>query len=340
MTEKNYAKKKNKKKLAEQVFMLFKKRGKEAFEIAKKAMLQEKITYKQVHDALNYFIQENWQAIQHPALISLICEVVGGNPKETTAVGAAMILLAGAADIHDDIIDQSLTKGSKNTVLGEFGKDLALLVGDALIFKGLLILYEACEKFPKKKKQAILDLTKKAFFELGSAEANEAKFKGNMNITPEEYWNLVQTKASIIDAYARIGVIIGNGNLKQAEIFGNYGRTFGVLTTLREDFIDIFEPNELQNRFKNECLPLPLLYAIQNKEERKEIVTKLEKEKMTEEDAYAIVELVWSKKPVQHLIRQMHDMVKETIQSLKIVKKTTLYKELKLLLEATVEDIK
>ncbi|MGB9671624.1 MAG: polyprenyl synthetase family protein [Candidatus Bathyarchaeales archaeon] len=331
---------KRKKKLAEQVLILFKERGIDAFEMAKKAVLQEKIAYKPLHDVLNYFIQENWRTFQHPALISLTCEAVGGNPKETTAVGAAMILLAGAADVHDDIIDQSVTKGLKETVFGKFGKDLALLVGDSLIFKGLVMLHEACEKFPVKTKKAILELTREAFFELESAEAKEAKFKGNLSITPEEYWSIVQMKASITDAYARIGAIIGGGNPKQIEALGNYGRTFGVLTTLREDFIDIFEPDELQNRFKNECLPLPLLYAIQDKEVKREIIAKLEQEKITEEEAYTIVELVWDKKPVQNLIKQMHTMAKRTKLSLKFIKKPILHKEFALTIEATIEDIK
>jgi geranylgeranyl pyrophosphate synthase len=327
------------KKLAEQALILFRSRGKEAFEIAKQAVLQEKIAYKPLHEVLNYFIQENWRAFQHPALISLTCEAVGGNPKETTAVGAAMILLAGAADIHDDIIDQSVTKGSKETVFGKFGRDIALLVGDALIFKGLRMLYEACEKFSAKKRKAILNLTREAFFELVSAEAKEAKFKGNLGVTPEEYWDIVQMRASITSAYARIGVIIGDGNQKQIETLGNYGKTFGVLTTLREDFIDIFEPDELQNRFKNECLPLPMLYAIRDEQIKKKIVAMLEKGKITEREAYTIVELIWNKKSVQNLIKEMHKMVEEVEQSLKTIKESTLRRELALIIEATVEDI-
>lgn len=330
---------KDKMKLAEQALLLFKKRGKEAFEMAKNAILKEKIPYKPIHDALSYFIQENWRAFQHPALISLACEAVGGNPEETTAVGAAMILLAGAADVHDDIIDQSTTKGSKETVLGRFGNDIALLVGDALLFKGLMMLNDACKKFPEKKKEAILNLAKKAFFELGSAEASEAKLKGNLNITPEEYWKIIQMKASITSAYTSIGAIIGNGTKKQIEALGDYGKIFGILTTLRDDFIDIFEPDELQNRFRNECLPLPVIYAMQDEKAKEEIITRMRREKITEEEAYEIVELVWNKKPVQNLIKQMHMMVKDAKQLLTLTKNRKLEEKLTLLLEATIENV-
>lgn len=331
--------KRHEKKLAEQALILFRSRGKEAFEMAKQAILEEKITYKPVYDALSYFIQETWRAMQHPTIISLACEAVGGDPKETTAVGAAVILLAGAADVHDDIIDKSTLKGPKETVFGKYGVELALLVGDALLFKGLTMLHAACEKFPVKKGKAILKLVKEAFFELGSAEANEAKFKGNLNVTPEEYLNVVKMKASITDAYARIGAIIGGGNQKQIEVLGNYGKTLGVLTTLREDFIDIYEPDELQNRFKNECLPLPVLYAIQDEKTKREIITKLGHGKITDEEAYKIVEIVLNNKQVQNLIKQMHSMVKETKHVLEIIKAPVLHKQLTLLIEAVIEEI-
>ena len=42
-----------------------------------------------------------------PGLLSVYCEAVGGDPNETAQVGAAMVLLVAAADLHDDIIDES-----------------------------------------------------------------------------------------------------------------------------------------------------------------------------------------------------------------------------------------
>jgi geranylgeranyl pyrophosphate synthase len=339
MVENNSAKKKGGKKLANQVLMLFEKRGRKAFEIAKEAMLKEKITYKPVRDALRYFMQETWFGVQHPALVSFACEAVGGDPNATTLVGAAMVLLGGTADIHDDIIDQSKIKGSKQTVFGKFGRDLALLAGDALLFEGLMLLYEACEKLDPRKKQMIMNLTKEAFFELGSAEAKEMKFKGDFSMPPEEYRNIIRMKASVIDAYARIGAIIGHADSKQIKAMANYGRALGVLTTLREDFVDMFEPDELRNRFKNECLPLPVLYALQNKETRRKIIPKLENEKMTEKEAYEVLELVWDIKEVRSLRKEMHIMAEDTLQSLEFIKTTSLRKEAQTILHATVEDL-
>lgn len=330
---------KTRKKLAEQVLMVFEERGRKAFEIAKEAMLHERITCKAVHDALRYFMEETWYGVQHPALISLACEAVGGDPNEATSLGAAMVLLAGAVDIHDDIIDQSKTKGSKLTVFGKFGKDLALLTGDALLFKGLMLLHEGCKKFSTEKRQSILTLTKDAFFELGSAEANEMKFKGKFDVTPEKYMSIIGNKASITEAYAKIGAIIGNGDPKEAEALGHYGKTLGILTTIRDDFVDIFEPDELKNRVDNECLPLPLLYAFQNPKIKGEVISLLTKKKMTEKDAYAIAEMIWNMKDVQNFKKELQISVDNTLKSLEFIKKVNVYNKLTLLLLATMEDL-
>ena len=60
-------------------------------------------------EALHYFF-ESWFDVLHPTLIALSCEAVGGKKELTVKMGAAVVLLAGAADIHDDIMDKSLRK--------------------------------------------------------------------------------------------------------------------------------------------------------------------------------------------------------------------------------------
>ncbi|MCK4474666.1 polyprenyl synthetase family protein, partial [Candidatus Bathyarchaeota archaeon] len=212
------------KKSMEKVKNLLEKRGRKAYEIAKEQILNEEIAYEPIREALQYFIQELWHNFQHPALLSLTCESVGGKTENTTSIGVALILLTGAADIHDDIVDQSETKGSKPTVFGKFGIDIALLTGDALLLKGCTLLQKACECLPKKQGEAITNLVKEAFFEIGIAEAKEATFKGNWDLDPEEYLDIIRMKAAIADVTARIGAIIGGGSSDEIEALGKYGR--------------------------------------------------------------------------------------------------------------------
>lgn len=57
-----------------------------------------------------------------PALMTLSCEAAGGKKETPIGIGAALTLLVEAANIHDDIIDQTLVKHERKTTFGKYGK--------------------------------------------------------------------------------------------------------------------------------------------------------------------------------------------------------------------------
>jgi len=325
------------KKMMKRVTRLLEERGRKAYEMAKEEVLNEEISYEPVRNALQYFIKELWHNFQHPALLSLACESVGGNPENTIPIGAALVLLTGAADIHDDIIDQSETKGSKPTVFARFGRDIALLVGDALLLKGFILLSKACEDLPKKQEKTIVDLVRKGFFEIGVAEAKEASFRGNWDLVPEEYLEIIKMKAAIADVTARIGAILGGGNSKEINTLAHYGRTLGILMTIRDDFIDLFELDEIRNRAENECLPLPILYAFRNTRKKRKIIRLLRKDKITEQGSQEILDSVIDMQEVQKLKKEMQLLIKKEENLLSYTKRNRT--TLRLLLSSTLEDL-
>jgi geranylgeranyl pyrophosphate synthase len=327
-----------KRKLMIEALNLLKKRGQKASDIARKAILQEKIHDAPLSEALRYFT-DNWRDFNHPTLLSLACEAVGGHPDATTNIGAAIVLLTSAADIHDDIIDQSIIKGGKLTVFGKFGKDIALLAGEIFLFKGLTLLHEARQRLPEQQGQAIIKLTEHAFFEIVSAEAKETSFKGKYDLAPEEYSNIIGMKAAIAEATMRMGAILGCGTSEEIDALGHYGRTLGTLMTIRDEFIDVFEPDELKHRTENECLPLPILYAFQTSEVRDKVIQILEKKIISENDAYEIVEIMMRARGVQELKKKMRLQVKKEIKNLSSIKNVEIFEELSTLLRSGLEDL-
>jgi len=327
------------KKSMEKMKKLLEERGRKAYEVAKAEILNEEIEYEPIRDALRYFIQELWYNFQRPALLSLACKSVGGNPEKTNSIGVALILLTGAADIHDDIIDQSKTKGSKPTVFGKFGRDIALLAGDALLLKGFTLLNESSEQLPKKQGKAIINLVEEAFFEVGIAEAKEASFKGNWDLTPEEYFDIIRMKTAIADTTARIGAIVGGGSSDEIMALGKYGRALGILASIRDEFIDIFEPDELKNRAENECLPLPILYAFRDPKVKNRIIDILKKGRLREKDALEVVELIEETEETQALKKEMQILLKSGIESLRIVRNKNVTAKLADILYVMIEDL-
>jgi len=306
----------------EQVQRILEERGRKALEMARKTVLEEEIECKEASEALKYFMTEYWHDVARPALLSLACEAVGGDPEITTPIGVSMSLISGGIDIHDDIIDQSKIKGSRPTVLGKFGKDIALLVGDALLFKGFTLLYEAVEKgISAEKVVAIIDIIKNTFFELGDAEALELQFRGRTDITPEKYLRVVRKKAADVEAHTRISAILGGGSKEEIESIGEYGRLLGMIILLRDDWIDMVEFEEIAHRIKREHLPLPLLYALQSPKTRSKLSSILFKKTITKRDARIILEATDEAGGLRHVEQLMQEIARNANSCVKDLKK-------------------
>lgn len=325
-------------KLVERTLTLLRERGKNALEVAKQSILQERIEYKPLQEALRYFMDEFFKDVMHPGLLSIYCEAVGGDPDETTQVGAAMVLLVGAADLHDDIIDQSTTKNGKPTVFGKFGRDVTVLAGDALLIKGVFLLFEATAILPENNKRAILRLITQAFFDLSSAEAEEASLRGKNDLSGREYLEILKRKTAVSEATARIGAILGEGTPSEVGTIGEIGHILGLLNTMRDEFIDVFEPDELSNRAAREILPLPVLNIFQDPKKKDEIFKLLKRRKITRQKTERILDIVMEATETKELKNQMQSLIRKGIYQLSCLRGAK--KTLALLLESAVEDLK
>ena len=322
-------------KLMEKVGVILQERGRIAVELARLRVLREQVDYAPLQDALNCFMG-GWNDVLHPALVWLACEAVGVKPEITTEVGAALVLLAGGADIHDDVIDESVIKGSEQTVLGKFGRDLAVLTGDALLLEGANVLHEACEKFEVAKKEAILNTVNRAFLEISSAEAAEAGIRGRIDISKQEYLDIIHHKVAAGEAAARIGALIGDGTPEEVETLAEYGRVYGVLMSLRDEFVDVFEQEELSNRAKKEVLPLPIIVTLEDGSKKHKLLQLIRGE-ITEQKIEEIVDIVTNSPESSLLVSEMKQMVDKIIDKIKTLRYCR--EKLELLAVAALEDL-
>jgi geranylgeranyl pyrophosphate synthase len=288
--------------------------GQKGLIIAREAIAKEIIPYAPLREAVEFFMA-SWEDILHPALLGLACEAVGGSEERTFGIGAAMVLLAGGADLHDDIIDGSTVKGGKVTVLGKYGKDITIVAGETLLFKGLYMLHEACEKLPKEQRSIVLHLLKEAFFSSSSIEAKESGLHGRTDVA-DEYFEVIKSKSAVTEATMKIGAIIGRGTTNQINALASYGKTFSALFTLRDEFIDTFEIEEVVNRFKHECLPLPVLLTLKDSVNARTILELLNQETISNVDFENFVDLVMDSKETNDLRKEIHANSKREIENL------------------------
>lgn len=304
--------------MVDQVQKILEERGSKALEMARQAVLEEKIECKEVREALRYFMTEYWNDLARPTLLSLVCEAVGGDPKLTNSVAVPMILISGAMDIHDDIVDESKVKRKRPTVFGKFGRNIALLTGDALMFKGLILLSQLLENIPNDKRKTILETIQEMFFQLGDAEALELQFRRKLDVKPEEYLRVVRKKAADVKAQALIGTILGGGTKKEVETLGEYGQFLGMLIVLRDDLRDSMDLLEMQHRLENEHLPLPVLYAAE--ENRILIGSVIQKNTIAYEDAKTIIEIAKKSGGFVKLRKIMKELAENSSVSLDAIK--------------------
>lgn len=290
-------------------------KSKEALESTKKAMLEEKMS-KKVDAALRDYVKK-WDDTTRPGVLSLACEAVNGNLNELIPLQTAMLLIAATMDIHDDIIDKSVAKTAGKTIYGKTGGETALLLGNAFLVKGFIQLYKAIEKLPREKQLLIIDTTKAFLFEVIRAHVTEVELRNKKwDVKPEKYLQVLEEKAADIEGRMRIGAIFGGGSSNEIEALGKYGRCLGVLLAVRSDFVDVFEPRELENRVKNECLPLPVLYALKNDNRRKRILKILSSETISKDDAQELAEIVYQTPGNSYLKRHLRKLSKEAMCAL------------------------
>jgi heptaprenyl diphosphate synthase len=314
--------------LFEEARKLCEEEGAEGWKLAQGTMLKEKVCNQELQEAIEHAMLEYQPDYFRPALLSFCSKAVGGKKKATVSTGAALTLFAWAIGIHDDIVDKSRTKNGRPTILGKFGRDLALILSDVLLFKGFTLLRRTLRSETSIERVIeILETIEKVWFEQSEGEAIEIQHRGLMDVTPKECLEKIRMRASEIEACARIGGILGGGATRHVEKLGKYGRLIGMMGILRNEVIDMLEPDALKHRVKKESLPLPVVYALQDSSTRPELISLIIKRGLVEKDLQNISRLSDKSRGMEKVAMLISEMSKEA----KSYGKSFKSKELKLL---------
>jgi len=308
---------------------VFKKRGSKVLEGAMISIRRERIECKETREAIAHFIS-HWHDLFRPSLVSLACEAVGGNPSIMASMGKPLTLLSGATDVHDDIVDNMMIKEKERTVPGRFGVNMALLVGDALIFKGFTELFEGLMRLDisLEDKLAIVRMINTLYFEMCDGEALEMKFKARTDVKPEEYLYVVRKKAADIEVCTRLGAMLGGGRKEQIDALGEYGRLLGMIILLRNDLEDLLDLDTLNLRIKNESLPLPLLYALEDRGKKSEILAILRKGEVRRSEAKRLFALVSEAGGTLKLGKYIESLQNKAILNLKEIEDKEIFRKI------------
>lgn len=326
-------------RLAEKALAILHEKSEKALKEAKELILKEEFKSQKAREALKYYVS-TWNDTTRPGVLALAHEAVGGKPEEVIPLQTAMLFIDAAMDIHDDIIDKSTTKGSKETLYGKFGEETALLIGNTFLVKGFNHLNKVTEKLPLDKKQPIINIVKDSLFKLIDAHTREVELRRTKwSIDPKDYFHVLKAKAADIEGHMRVGAIFAGGTDQEIEAIARYGRYLGTLLLVREDFVDVYEPRELMNRIKYECLPLPVLFTLQNKIHKKKVFKILTKENINEVNVSNLVEIIYKTPETSQLKRQLNALKRKALKEIAYISRKKTMNELKLIVLSTLEDL-
>jgi geranylgeranyl diphosphate synthase type I len=204
-----------------------------------------------------------WKDSSRPAIASYSCEAVGGKPEIADDAGLIFVFAAAGTGIHDDIIDKSLKNHFRWTVLGLYGLEKALLVGDLLLVKAWSMLQECVRNCDEPLRVIeIIDAYGLISVQICEAEFLEMSCRKRLDIDLSFRERILWNINADIEACAKTGAIIGGGSDEEVLALSGVGRRLGFLLGLKDEVEDCLNiQGNLSHRLLFESVPLPLVYA-------------------------------------------------------------------------------
>ena len=198
-----------------------------------------------------------------PMFVFLIAKMNNqGAVNERTYRGASVIELVHTATlVHDDVVDDSDRRRGFFSVNALWKNKIAVLVGDFLLSKGLLLSIDN-DDFD------LLKIISVAVREMSEGELLQIEKARNLDITEAIYFEIIRQKtATLIAACCAMGAKSVHASEDKVEAMRNFGELIGVAFQIKDDLFDysdqaIGKPTGID--IKEQKMTLPLIYAINN----------------------------------------------------------------------------
>ena len=153
-------------------------------------------------------------------------------------------------------------------------------------------------------------------------------------------WKGLGVVAVIEFAAVFFGFLFSNKSEDENQKLANYGKTFGILSLTVEEIADILDPIEFESRMRNECPPLPFLYAISSLTVRNEILQLFPKHEFSRTNLEKAAKIALASSEVKKLSKRMEQRVFAQINELSFIKDGKIREELAALFFAQVSLLK
>lgn len=139
--------------------------------------------------------------------------------------------------LHDDLMDRADRRRGKPTVHKVWNDNTAILSGDAM----LVLAYQYMAQVPAEHLKEIMDLFSLTALEICEGQQMDMDFEQRMDVSEEEYLEMIRLKTSVLLASSlKIGAILGGASSEDANALYNFGINMGMAFQLKDDFLDVY----------------------------------------------------------------------------------------------------
>ena len=192
--------------------------------------------------------------------------------NEATHRGAALVeLLHTATLVHDDVVDNSYQRRGFFSINALWKNKIAVLVGDYLLSKGLLLSIE-------NNDFKLLRIVSEAVRQMSEGELLQIEKVRRMDIDEPVYYEVIRQKtASLIASCCACGAASAGADDEVIEKMRLFGEKIGIAFQIKDDMFDFGTDDvgkPLGIDIKEKKVTLPLIYALNNcaKDEKKRMI--------------------------------------------------------------------
>ncbi|MDP4266223.1 MAG: polyprenyl synthetase family protein [Bacteroidota bacterium] len=257
-------------------------------------------------DKISMYLIKSKGKQMRPIFILLSANICGKINESTYRFATMVELLHTATLIHDDVVDDSYKRRGFFSINALWKNKVAVLVGDYLLSKGLLISLNN-DDFKTLK---LISNTVKSMSEAEILQIQKAR---KLDIEEDIYFEIIRKKtASLIStccAGAAMSVNSSEEIINKMQLIGEY---IGIAFQIKDDLFDYEEEDTLLGKprridIKEQKMTLPLIYLLKNSgyTQKKEIINIIKNHNTDNDKISKVIELVKSSGGIEYTKNKM-----------------------------------
>ncbi|SEQ02384.1 octaprenyl-diphosphate synthase [Hyunsoonleella jejuensis] len=253
-----------------------------------------------------------------PMFVFLVAKMVSeGEVSERTYRGASVIeLIHTATLVHDDVVDDSNRRRGFFSVNALWKNKIAVLIGDYLLSKGLLLSID-------NNDFDLLKIISIAVREMSEGELLQIEKARKLDITEEVYYEIIRQKtATLIAACCSLGAASVKPDSQHVDTMRKFGELIGMAFQIKDDLFDygetqIGKPTGID--IKEQKMTLPLIYAINhaNKKDKKWLINSVKNHNKDAKRVKEVIAFVKDNGGLDYAVTKMKAFQEEALQLLK-----------------------